>query len=425
MAMMLGSLGMLLVVAGQLAKNDVISGETSRKGVHLALGFLSMSFPWLFHETWPVWILAVAAMFSLAGVRLLRPSHAPERRALHGVDRESYGEFCFPLAVAIVFSISAQTIHTYLLAIATLTFADSAGALVGRRFGRHAYKTDEGTKTIEGSLAVMITTSVAALILLPETNDTSWLNRVLMASLLGLLITLIEAVALRGFDNLFIPLLTVGLTEIYHTLETHELAARFIVMLVVVWLMVMMRRGTRLNDTGLIGCSVLLYLAYFMAEWKWVVAPVLALFAYNRLSCSSNSRLNHTLGAASAVLIPGYFWLVTHMIRPSNNDFVCYQLAFSVSVSLMAISEWNDHPARLKRKLVNAATLGAVCMTPVMFFHDVNVIGVVVVSWMLCLVASILFMRFEWQRMVDHGRDARWLTQGAISLLLSFTGVLV
>lgn len=425
MAAVLAALASLLVITGQLARRGMLSAEVSRKAVHLALGLLAMGFPWIFHAAWPVWILAAASMLGLAAVRLWRPSHAPERQALHGVSRESYGEFCFPLAVALVFSISAHATQTYLLAIAALTFADSAGALVGRRYGRHAYKTDEGTKTIEGSLAVMITTSTAAMILLPDTGNASWLDRVMMATLLGLLTTLIEAVALRGFDNLFIPLLSVALSDRYHLLATEDLMARLALLLLIAWLMLFMRRGTRLNDTGLIGCSVLLYLAVFMAAWMWILAPLLALVAYKRLSRSSNGRLIHTLGAASAVLAPGYFWLITHMIRPSDSDFVCYQLAFSVSVSLMAISEWSDHNSLLKHRLTAAATLGSVCMIPAAVATDTNRFVMLAASWLLCLGASLLFMRMEWQRGVDHGRDARWLAQGGLSLVLSFAGVVL
>lgn len=425
MAVVMTALAGVLTVAGHLIRRGILSAEEGRKAVHLTLGLLSMGFPLIFRAAWPVWILATASMLALAVVRLLRPIHAPARQALHGVARESYGEFCFPLAVALVFSISAHNTSIYLLAIATLTFADSAGALVGRRYGRHAYQTDEGTKTIEGSLAVMVTTSMAALILLPDSMPASWLNRIMMAALLGLLITLIEAVALRGFDNLFIPLLSVALVDRFRLLTTEGLMARLALLLLIVWLMLFMRRGTRLNDTALIGCSVLIYLAAFAADWIWTLAPILTLIAYKWLIRVSNSRMIHTLGATSAALAPGYFWLMVHMIRPSGNEFTCYQLAFVISVSLMAISEWSDHASLLKRRLIAAATLGTFIMIPALFVTDENAALLLAGSWVLGFAASLLFMRVEWQREIDHGRDRRWLLQGGISLAFSYLGVLL
>ncbi len=425
MAAVLMVLAGILTSTGQLTRQGTLSPEAGRKSVHLSLGILSMSFPWIFDAAWPVWVLAAASMLGLAALRLLRPSHSPERSALHGVARESYGEFCFPLAVALVFYLSAHTTATYLLAIATLTFADSAGALIGRRYGRHAYKTDEGTKTIEGSLAVMVATSVAAMILLPDSIPPSWPNRIMMASLLGLLITLIEAVALRGFDNAFIPLLTVALFDRFRLLTTEALIVRLALLVLLVWLMLFMRRGTRLNDTALIGCSVLIYLAAFTAEWMWIISPLLTLAVYKWLSRGSNSRMTHTLGATSAVLAPGYFWLMVHMIHPADHDFASYHLAFSVAVSLMATSEWSDHTGHLKRRLIAAATLGCVVVIPALLVSSTNVALLLASSWMLGFMASLLFMHVEWRRLVDHGRDARWLVQGGISLVFSWFGTLL
>lgn len=425
MAAVLTALAGMLAGAGLLTRRGTLSPEEARKTVHLSLGLLSMSFPWIFDAVWPVWVLAAASMLGLAGIRVLRPSHAPERSALHGVSRESYGEFCFPLAVALVFHISADATAPYLLAIATLTFADSAGALVGRRYGRHAYKTDEGTKTIEGSLAVMVTTCTAALILLPDATPASWPNRIMMATLLSLLITLIEAVALRGFDNLFIPLLTVALFDRFRLMSTEALATRLALLVLMAWLMLFMRRGTRLNDTALIGCSMLIYLAAFTAEWEWILSPMLTLAAYKWLIRSSNSRMTHTFGATSAVLAPGYVWLMTHMIHPTGHDFVKYQLAFSVAVSLMAISEWSDHPGPLKRRLAASASLGSVVVIPAAVTSDTHLAVFLACSWVLGFTASLLFQLVEWRRMVDHGRDVRWLVQGGITLAFSLFGFLL
>ncbi len=420
----LAALAVILLGAGYSVRRGTCSAETGRKSVHLLLGCLAMGFPWIFRAIWPVWLLAALALLALAVIRVLRPAASPERRALHGVRRESYGEFCFPLGVAMVFSISSMARTPYLLAVAALTLADAAGALVGQRWGRHVYATDEGTKTWEGSLAVLGVTFVAAWLLLQlGANRPPW-NAFLMALLIGLLTMLVEAIALRGFDNLFIPVLVWILADRYAQLDTVALAVRLLVLALIAVGMSWWRKGTRLNETAVMGCAVLLYMAGFLAGWPWLVPPLVTAGVYYLLNRSPERESRHTLGAASAVLGPACFWLMLHGISPGPADFFCYVIGFGCACALMAAAEWQAAPVPAWLHLAGAATVGALSAIPgLALANPARGVGVAVaLVWCGCLVAATFFQVVELQRRVDHGRDIRWLIQGAINLLLATGG---
>jgi phytol kinase len=130
--------------------------ELSRKAVHVGMGLVCLSFPWIFRESWPVIVLAALAIIGLATVRVIPFLRKDVGAVLGGVERESLGEFYFPLAVAAVFLLAGGDALLYMIPILTLAVADSVGALVGVRYGFARYRTDEGLKSAEGSVAFFI-----------------------------------------------------------------------------------------------------------------------------------------------------------------------------------------------------------------------------------------------------------------------------
>src|SRR4051812_29226704 len=80
--------------------------ELSRKLMHVSLGLLTLSFPWLFDQAWPVFVVCAAIATWLILVRRL----GLVRRRFGGaidVERVSWGEVYFPIGVATLFVLSA------------------------------------------------------------------------------------------------------------------------------------------------------------------------------------------------------------------------------------------------------------------------------------------------------------------------------
>src|SRR5262249_38352975 len=136
--------------------------EWVRKLLHMGMGLVTLSFPWLFDELWPILVLVVLSVAGMLALRCVRVLKCGLGSVVGGVDRASLGEVYFPVGVAILFVLylqedpgcPARRILLYCIPILLLALGDALAALIGVRFGRFRYPTPEGSKTAEGSLAL-------------------------------------------------------------------------------------------------------------------------------------------------------------------------------------------------------------------------------------------------------------------------------
>ncbi len=200
--------------------------EVLRKLLHIGMGLVTLSFPCLFAASWPVLLLTVVFTLLLA---LLRVSPAMQRLlggVIDGVRRDSMGEIYFPLAVGMVFLLSAGEPVTFCIPILILALADAAAALIGRRYGTLRYATVHGVKSVEGSVAFLAVAFLSTHLPLLLFTETGPAESLLIALTVALLVMLLEAVAWRGLDNLFIPLGAFVLLSAFLELDVTALATR-------------------------------------------------------------------------------------------------------------------------------------------------------------------------------------------------------
>jgi phytol kinase len=201
-----GSMSALVLGVAQLRRHLAIDAESARKIVHIGSALLAMSFPWLFGSTTSV---VAACAISAALLALCRHTSLFPRRVknvLEGVQRRSVGEYCFALAIAILFPLSRDNWILYLVPLAILAFSDTAAAIVGLRWGKTRLFALAGLKSIEGSLAFFVTTIVIAAAMLTALTDLDPVTAVFVSTWLALATTLTEAVSTGGTDNLSVPL---------------------------------------------------------------------------------------------------------------------------------------------------------------------------------------------------------------------------
>src|SRR5688572_15413048 len=164
-ALVLAVLGGLMLAVRWAQRRFGLHAELSRKLVHVLMGLVCLTFPWLFREAWPVWTLAGMAVVGLGAIRLLPAIKSKLGQVLGGVERESWGELLFPLAVAFVFALSCGNTILFCVPVLILSLADAMAALIGRRYGFARYETDDGWKSLEGSaaffLVAFLTTAIA------------------------------------------------------------------------------------------------------------------------------------------------------------------------------------------------------------------------------------------------------------------------
>lgn len=268
---------LVLLFAGLHRWQGRLSGELSRKIVHGVMGLVALSFPWLFTQAWPVVVLAGLSTVLLVAVKQVPALQQRLGGVLGGVSRDSWGEVYFPLSVGLVFVLANGNAVLYGIPVAILTLADALSALVGVRYGQQTYATSEGTKTLEGSLAFFIMAFAVTHITLLLAAPVGRLESLLIGAIVGLLVMLIEAIAWRGQDNVWIPLATLAFLQAYLPLPAEVLWPRLLVLVSLLPLMVAWRKRLNLKACAVIASFLVAYAAANLGGWLWLL-PVLTVF---------------------------------------------------------------------------------------------------------------------------------------------------
>ena len=204
----LGSVAALVCLMGvvrHFAGVWQINAEVQRKLVHIGTGLYALSLPWLFPDRWPVYLLVGV---TLVVMLILRLPNSRLGATLHGVERQSYGDFLLAISVGVCLFLAADLgqMYLYVLPIAVLTLADAAAALTGSAYGTKFFKVEEGEKSIEGSAMFFLLTLIIAMMVLMLMTPFAPLNIILLSLMVAGFGALVEAASWRGFDNLFLPI---------------------------------------------------------------------------------------------------------------------------------------------------------------------------------------------------------------------------
>jgi phytol kinase len=428
----LGILGVLAVLGFlmgvmRLFRNR-LPAELSRKAVHVGMGLVCLSFPWVFHESWPVIVLAVLAILGLAAVRLAPGLRREIGGVLGGVERQSLGEFYFPAAVAVVFLLSAGDRLLFVIPVLTLTVADSVGALVGVRYGWTRYRTDEGLKSAEGSVAFFTAAFLSCHIPLLLFSQTGRAECLLLGLTAGFIVMLLEAVSWRGQDNLIIPIGMYFLLRYYLPLDAGELLLRFLLVLGLFVLVVVVRNRTTLSDSAVLAGALSGYAVWAFGGWFWLFPPLLLFLVYVNLPAfAPEGRPIQNLHAVTRVMAGGFFWMLLAYVL--HKDFL------SPYLLCMAAHTGNIVSARLRvvrARWPMARILFLSWTVPTVLFVLLGVGGwlagqmalIPVVLVPASVAVSLLFFVPIWP--VEHlpGQKVRiWFSETVVAVLASLVGL--
>jgi dolichol kinase len=153
---------------------------------------------------WPLWLswsqiefLSIAFVVAVVVSRQFNIF-----KAIHSVQRPSWGELYFGAAVGLVALITHQP-AIYAAALLHMSLADGLAAVIGERHGQKSrYRMLGATKSHAGTLSFLVV-SLAILTIFSVQKDVSlgvWLP------LIAAIATGLENLAVRGLDNLLIPL---------------------------------------------------------------------------------------------------------------------------------------------------------------------------------------------------------------------------
>jgi phytol kinase len=197
---------LLLFAALQVLAQATPAGpETTRKLLHTGSGLLTLTFPFLFREAWPVLLLTGASGLIVAAARFVPAVRLRLGRVAAGVERTTFGELYFPLAVALLFVLTlGDDPLLFAIPVLVLTLADTASAVVGTCYGVTRYSG--ARKSLEGSAAFAVAAFFCVHVPLLVWSSVGRTECVLVAATFALLVMLLEGVSSRGRDNLVIPL---------------------------------------------------------------------------------------------------------------------------------------------------------------------------------------------------------------------------
>lgn len=276
-AALLGAMFAAILVAAELwARLGKPKPEWTRKFVHLGGGLVCLFFPFLVKSPWVV--LAMAA--ALAGLFALG-ARTHLLTCLHGVERRSRGSEYYPLAVFLVFLVARDRLWLYVSSLLVLAVADAFAALVGGKYGVIRYEVEEEHKSLEGSLVFLIITFLALHLPMLLMTDLPRAVCVLAALLVAVLLTGMEAIALRGADNILVPICacvvlskitTKTLPEIAH--QNLSLAGLCLAVGLLAW------RSRRFNVGGSIALILFGYAAWSLGSRLWALPLLIGFFVY-------------------------------------------------------------------------------------------------------------------------------------------------
>lgn len=170
--------------------------EFQRKFVHIMVGCFAATWP-LYLHWWQIQLLSLLAV----GIVLLS-KQLMIFRSIFGVKRHTWGELFFAAVIGILALITHDP-AVFALAMLQMSIADGFAALIGIHFGKSTqYKVFGNIKSVVGTLAFF---AISAGLLLAYSHFATPLTLTHIV-LLALGVSALENLGVRGFDNLFVPI---------------------------------------------------------------------------------------------------------------------------------------------------------------------------------------------------------------------------
>lgn len=194
------SLFLLIFGCAEVLYKKIIPAQITRKIVHIGGGIVA--------ALMPVFVNLETAIILGTGLALLLVFSKRRNllNSVHKINEESIGALLFApslIFTAIIFWPTNRLIFQG--AALVLGLSDGVAGVVGARYGKVTYNIT-GKKTIEGSLVFFLITFMILFGVLYVSDTPLALDKILIIFGGSLLLTVVEAVFGRGWDNLFIPI---------------------------------------------------------------------------------------------------------------------------------------------------------------------------------------------------------------------------
>jgi len=405
----------LAAIIRKAADRFVIGAESQRKAVHVGVGVHAMLLPLLLTREG---FLVFAGLAGGALLVLRIPGIASDGigASLHSVERRSWGDFLFLIAVTLLFVLSPGHPALYVLPIAVLTLSDAAAALVGTEYGRLRFGGDDRIKSVEGSVTFFVVTWITAVVILQLATEIPRPNVIWLATLVSVFATYVEADSWRGLDNLFVP---VGIFVLLHTWSAS--APAVLAVLTAGWLVLLLLARLAASRLGLTphaarAAAVALFLSAIVASPVNSVLPVLA-FVAALLARPTEGDTEPILEFVATLILTGVAWLIIGTVFESNS-VAYYSATFAAVGAGYATYALSGSRFRILGSV--AAAVGAILIYWLLLPGILQRMGWVPDVPMIAVAAAVTLVVV----LTELLRPRRWMDRGP-GLRLALTALLL
>jgi len=194
------SLFLLIFWSAEFLYKRKLSADITRKIVHIGSGIMAALLP-IFLDLKTV--IVIGGGFFLFLVWSKRKNFL---NSVHKINEESIGALLYAPSLtltAIIFWPINQL--AFQGAALVLGLADGIAGIVGGRYGKRKYSIT-GIKTVEGSIVFFLITALILSAILFANSSQPFFSKMVFVFGGSLLLTVIEALFGKGWDNLFIPI---------------------------------------------------------------------------------------------------------------------------------------------------------------------------------------------------------------------------
>ena len=197
----------LVFLASEILRRLKQDPELVRKVVHIGTGNVLLIAWWLHIPTW----LCVTAGVTFSAIALAS-HHTNILPMLNDVGRKTYGVFYYALSITILVGLLWDHHPQYaVIGVMVMSWGDGMAALIGKRFGKHTFIYMGNKRSLEGSLAMFVTSLIVMLGIFASGHSLS-AHDIGVAIPVAAIAAMLEAFSPGGTDNLSVPLASASLS---------------------------------------------------------------------------------------------------------------------------------------------------------------------------------------------------------------------
>jgi len=318
------------------SKTD-INGEIKRKLFHMSMGLVMLTFPHIFKSVISVGVLGVLAIIVLLALKYTKLKNSLGT-ILYSVDRESLGEIFFVISVFSIFYLSKGNNVLYSVPILILTFADSTAALIGKNYGKkNIAELNEDAKSIEGSFMFFMVAFMATLVPLLLFTTVGREETLIISTIIGFNVALIEMISHTGNDNLLIPLTTYAFLATHINMPVEILRQNLIILGVIFILVTIANRIKSWSKLALVETMVVGYLTITLYGIYAVIPPLMLFFTcmtFPKLRENEKSNIYDARIIETNVVIGIAICGLVAITGMKSQFFMVYALAYSMHLTV-------------------------------------------------------------------------------------------